>query len=215
MGWTGATLIGLSSSAACHPSRPLVGQDRPRSHHAGDERSIPHDCLPDLLADSRLPVDLDGDLAGRARCRRCLRSCSRPRRAASVCRYRTASRDDLWRFAPLIATWLIAQTVDPLSPSFYLIFTAELSMLALSFTGGRSHQRRAVASGIGPHSRAVVDVAARPPAGATSGIRHARRGCCRSAALPRSGQFSMSFGSISPVTATSTAVPIDGCFSAN
>jgi len=40
-------------------------------------------------------------------------------------------------FAPLIATWLIAQTGDPLSPSFYLIFTAVLSMLALSFAGGR------------------------------------------------------------------------------
>jgi MHS family proline/betaine transporter-like MFS transporter len=40
-------------------------------------------------------------------------------------------------FAPLIATWLIAQTGDPLSPSFYLMVTAVLSMLALSFTGGR------------------------------------------------------------------------------
>jgi MHS family proline/betaine transporter-like MFS transporter len=34
-------------------------------------------------------------------------------------------------FAPLIATWLIATTGNPLSPSFYLIFTALLSMLAL------------------------------------------------------------------------------------
>lgn len=40
-------------------------------------------------------------------------------------------------FAPLIATWLIAQTGDPLSPSFYLMFTAILSMLALSVTAGR------------------------------------------------------------------------------
>jgi MFS transporter, MHS family, proline/betaine transporter len=40
-------------------------------------------------------------------------------------------------FAPLIATWLIAQTGDPLSPSFYLMFTAVLSMIALSFTRGR------------------------------------------------------------------------------
>ena len=40
-------------------------------------------------------------------------------------------------FAPLIATWLIDQTGDPLSPSFYLMFTAVLSMIALSLTRGR------------------------------------------------------------------------------
>jgi MHS family proline/betaine transporter-like MFS transporter len=34
-------------------------------------------------------------------------------------------------FAPFVATWLIAQTGDPLSPSYYLMFTALLSMLAL------------------------------------------------------------------------------------
>jgi MFS transporter, MHS family, proline/betaine transporter len=33
--------------------------------------------------------------------------------------------------APLIATWLIAQTGDPLSPSYYLIFTGLLSLIAL------------------------------------------------------------------------------------
>ena len=44
-------------------------------------------------------------------------------------------------FAPLIATWLIAQTGDPLSPSFYLMFTAVLSMLALSLVGGRLRHR--------------------------------------------------------------------------
>ena len=33
--------------------------------------------------------------------------------------------------APLIATWLIAKTGDPLSPSYYLIFTALLSLVAL------------------------------------------------------------------------------------
>jgi MHS family proline/betaine transporter-like MFS transporter len=33
--------------------------------------------------------------------------------------------------APLIATWLIAQTGDPLSPSYYLIFTALLSLISL------------------------------------------------------------------------------------
>ena len=34
-------------------------------------------------------------------------------------------------FAPFIATWLIAQTGDPLSPSFYLVVTAALSGIAL------------------------------------------------------------------------------------
>jgi MHS family proline/betaine transporter-like MFS transporter len=33
--------------------------------------------------------------------------------------------------APLVATWLIAQTGDPLSPSYYLVFTALLSLIAL------------------------------------------------------------------------------------
>jgi MFS transporter, MHS family, proline/betaine transporter len=33
--------------------------------------------------------------------------------------------------APLIATWLIAQTGDPLSPSYYLIFAGLLSLIAL------------------------------------------------------------------------------------
>ena len=32
---------------------------------------------------------------------------------------------------PLVATWLIAQTGDPLSPSYYLIVTALLSLFAL------------------------------------------------------------------------------------
>jgi MFS transporter, MHS family, proline/betaine transporter len=34
-------------------------------------------------------------------------------------------------FAPFFATWLIAQTGDPLSPSFYLMATAILSIIAL------------------------------------------------------------------------------------
>jgi MHS family proline/betaine transporter-like MFS transporter len=33
--------------------------------------------------------------------------------------------------APLVATWLIARTGDPLSPAYYLIFTAALSLAAL------------------------------------------------------------------------------------
>jgi MHS family proline/betaine transporter-like MFS transporter len=42
-------------------------------------------------------------------------------------------------FAPLVATWLIAATGDPLSPSFYLMASAMLSVIALLAT-----QRRAV-----------------------------------------------------------------------
>jgi MHS family proline/betaine transporter-like MFS transporter len=34
-------------------------------------------------------------------------------------------------FAPFVATWLIAQTGDPLSPAYYLMATAALSILAL------------------------------------------------------------------------------------
>jgi MHS family proline/betaine transporter-like MFS transporter len=34
-------------------------------------------------------------------------------------------------FAPFIATWLIARTGNPLSPSYYLMFTAVLSLIAL------------------------------------------------------------------------------------
>ena len=34
-------------------------------------------------------------------------------------------------FAPFVATWLIAVTGDPLSPSFYLMATALLSVIAL------------------------------------------------------------------------------------
>ena len=35
-------------------------------------------------------------------------------------------------FAPLVATWLIARTGDPLSPSYYLMATALLSIIALT-----------------------------------------------------------------------------------
>jgi MHS family proline/betaine transporter-like MFS transporter len=34
-------------------------------------------------------------------------------------------------FAPFIATWLIARTGDPLSPAYYLMVTAALSIVAL------------------------------------------------------------------------------------
>ena len=43
--------------------------------------------------------------------------------------------------APLVATWLIAQTGDPLSPSYYLIFTALLSLIALIAIGRRTARR--------------------------------------------------------------------------
>jgi MFS transporter, MHS family, proline/betaine transporter len=42
--------------------------------------------------------------------------------------------------APLIATWLIAQTGNPLSPSYYLIFTALLSLAALIAIQSRSRR---------------------------------------------------------------------------
>jgi MFS transporter, MHS family, proline/betaine transporter len=41
-------------------------------------------------------------------------------------------------FAPFIATWLIAQTGDPLSPSFYLVVTAAMSAAALAVIQMRS-----------------------------------------------------------------------------
>jgi MFS transporter, MHS family, proline/betaine transporter len=44
-------------------------------------------------------------------------------------------------FAPLIATWLIAQTGNPLSPSYYLMFTALLSLAALIAIQQRSRRR--------------------------------------------------------------------------
>jgi MHS family proline/betaine transporter-like MFS transporter len=34
-------------------------------------------------------------------------------------------------FAPFVATWLIAVTGDPLSPAYYLMVTAALSIVAL------------------------------------------------------------------------------------
>ena len=41
-------------------------------------------------------------------------------------------------FAPLVATWLIAVTGDPLSPSYYLIVTAAMSAAALAVIQERS-----------------------------------------------------------------------------
>jgi MHS family proline/betaine transporter-like MFS transporter len=52
-------------------------------------------------------------------------------------------------FAPFVATWLIARTGDPLSPSFYLIGTALLSIIALL-----AIQRRAVQASPGARMQA-------------------------------------------------------------
>jgi MHS family proline/betaine transporter-like MFS transporter len=46
--------------------------------------------------------------------------------------------------APLIATWLIAQTGDSLSPSYYLVFCGLLSLAALTAIQARA--RRAAGS---------------------------------------------------------------------
>ena len=45
-------------------------------------------------------------------------------------------------FAPFFATWLIAQTGDPLSPAFYLMATALLSIIALTVIQQRAARRR-------------------------------------------------------------------------
>jgi MHS family proline/betaine transporter-like MFS transporter len=45
-------------------------------------------------------------------------------------------------FAPFFATWLIAQTCDPLSPSYYLMATALLSIIALIVIGRRAPAER-------------------------------------------------------------------------
>src|SRR5215472_16799862 len=44
-------------------------------------------------------------------------------------------------FAPLVATWLIARTGDPLSPSYYLMFTALLSLVSLMAIQWRTARR--------------------------------------------------------------------------
>ena len=40
-------------------------------------------------------------------------------------------------FAPFVATWLIASTGDPLSPAYYLVFSALLSLIALAVISRR------------------------------------------------------------------------------
>jgi MFS transporter, MHS family, proline/betaine transporter len=59
-------------------------------------------------------------------------------------------------FAPFVSTWLIAQTGDPLSPSYYLMATALLSIVALMAIGRRGgayHKSdEAARSVVGPSS---------------------------------------------------------------
>ena len=44
-------------------------------------------------------------------------------------------------FTPFVATWLIAMTGNSLSPSFYIMFTAALSIIALVFVRLRRYPR--------------------------------------------------------------------------
>ena len=44
-------------------------------------------------------------------------------------------------FTPFISTWLIAVTGNSLSPSFYIMLTAALSIIALVFIGRRRYPR--------------------------------------------------------------------------
>jgi MHS family proline/betaine transporter-like MFS transporter len=44
-------------------------------------------------------------------------------------------------FTPFVATWLIAVTGNSLSPSFYIMFTAALSIIALAFVRHRRYPR--------------------------------------------------------------------------
>ncbi len=44
-------------------------------------------------------------------------------------------------FAPFVATWLIAVTRNNLSPSFYLMFTAGLSIIGLTMVRRRALRR--------------------------------------------------------------------------
>ena len=44
-------------------------------------------------------------------------------------------------FTPFVSTWLIAMTHNSLSPSFYIMFTAALSIIALVFVQRRRYPR--------------------------------------------------------------------------
>lgn len=59
-------------------------------------------------------------------------------------------------FAPFVATWLIAQTRDPLSPSFYLMGTAVLSIVALLAIQRRGARVREFPDAIMPPSELLT-----------------------------------------------------------
>jgi hypothetical protein len=52
-------------------------------------------------------------------------------------------------FAPFVATWLIAVTGDSLSPAFYLMATALLSIIALMVIEHRTRQTRGTLGKVG------------------------------------------------------------------
>jgi MFS transporter, MHS family, proline/betaine transporter len=58
-------------------------------------------------------------------------------------------------FAPFVATWLIASTGDPLSPSFYLMATALLSIISLLAIQRRGAYAGAISNGTMPPSGLV------------------------------------------------------------
>ena len=49
-------------------------------------------------------------------------------------------------FTPFVATWLIAVTGNSLSPSFYIMLTAAISIVGLVFVGRRRYPRLFAAS---------------------------------------------------------------------
>ena len=139
-----ATLIGGSGPGRRLPARrPLVRQDLTPADHGGHVLAVRADLLSGVLADGRLAVAREPALlpslgsncsrpATAASCRHCCPSSSRSKiRAIGVALSFSTAVSIFGGLAPLIATWLIAQTGDSLSPSYYLIFTAMLSLIAL------------------------------------------------------------------------------------
>jgi len=70
--------------------------------------------------------------------------------------------------APLVATWLIAVTGDPLSPSYYLVFTALLSLIALIAIRWRTARRDRTLGLAGRGNLAVRQGALQEPDAASS-----------------------------------------------
>ena len=71
-------------------------------------------------------------------------------------------------FAPFVATWLIAQTGNPLSPSYYLIVTALLSLVALIAIQRRSRRGDRTLARPGSGKLAAPRGAIRGPDGTSS-----------------------------------------------